>query len=76
MSYIPITDNPDFNSNMTALETSTPAYAPTFNGMFQQLLENDVANKRDAKILTDDTTGEKVTLGVDNGLLYVETEDS
>ncbi len=47
MSMIPVPQPEEavFNKDMTALETTTPAYAPTFNAMFEQLLENDIALK-------------------------------
>ena len=72
MSMIPITENPTFNPNMTALETSSPAYAPTFNNMYKQCLENEVANRRDAKRFEDETLEKTFTLGVNNGLLYID----
>lgn len=72
MSMISITENPEFNSSMTALETSSPAYAPTFNNMYRQCIENEVANRRDAKRFEDSKTGKTFTLGVEDGLLYID----
>lgn len=75
MSNIPITQNPDFNQDMTSLETSTPAHADIFNSMFKQCIENDVANRRDAKIFEDVVTSKKCKIGVENGLIFIEYED-
>jgi hypothetical protein len=72
MANIPVPDNPDFSTDMTALETSTPAYAPTFNNMFQQLLANDKNLKNSEGKITDDSTGKVYKIGVENGLVYID----
>ena len=72
MSNIPVPDNPEFNRDMVALETTTPAYAPTFNAMFQQLLGNEVSLKNSLNKITDDNTGDIYTIGVENGLVYID----
>lgn len=72
MSNIKVSDNPEFTTDMTALELQTPAYAPTFNAMFKQCLENDAANRRDAKILDDTANSKKYQFGVENGVPYLE----
>lgn len=72
MGMIPLSSNPVFNPDMTALETTTPAYAPTFNDMYRQCLENDIANRRDARVFEDPVLGKTFTMGLENGLVYFD----
>lgn len=72
MGMIPIGENPEFNPDMKALETSTPAHASVFNDMYRQCIENEVANRRDAKRFSDEILGKVFTLGVENGLIYLD----
>ena len=45
MANFEIPDTPEFNSEMRQLEETDPAYAPTFNALFSQLLVNDIYMK-------------------------------
>lgn len=72
MANLPIYENPTLNTDMEALKTSTPAHADRFNERYTQLLNNDKALERDAKIYTDDVNGAKLRLGMENGHLYYE----
>lgn len=58
--------------NMEALEPTTPAHADYFNERYTQLLNNEKANRRDAKIFEDDVNGGKMRMGMENGHLYYE----
>lgn len=72
MSKIAINENPDFSTDMDALTTNTPAHADHFNTRFQQVLNNEKANRRDAKIFDDDVNGGRMRMGMENGHLYYE----
>lgn len=77
MANLPIYDEPELELKMEALTTSTPAHADRFNERYQQLLNNDKALNRDAKIYTDDINGARIRLGMENGhLYYVELEST
>lgn len=75
MAKIPIPDNPEFNTEMEAMDTNTPAYGPMFTEVFKQLLSNDMALKLSSNTLVDNKSGEKLKLGVEDGLLYIETQE-
>ena len=70
--YLTIQDEPVYDEQMEALEPTTPAHADFFNERYTQLLNNQKANRRDAKILVDDVNGAKIRLGMENGHLYYE----
>lgn len=72
MSKIAINENPEFSTDMDALTPNTPAHADYFNVCFQQVLNNEKANRRDAKIFDDDVNGGKMRMGMENGHLYYE----
>lgn len=76
MAKITLEDDPVYNEEMEALTIKTPAHADYFNTRFQQLLNNDKAGRRDAKIYEDDANGARIRLGMENGhLYYQEIED-
>ena len=54
MSKLVINENPEFSTEMEALTPNTPAHADQFNVRYQQILNNEKANRRDAKIFEDD----------------------
>lgn len=70
--FLTIQDEPVYNEQMEALETTTPAHADYFNERYAQVLNNQKANRRDAKIFEDDVSGVKIRLGMENGHLYYE----
>ncbi|MCD7812147.1 MAG: hypothetical protein LUG91_09935 [Ruminococcus sp.] len=72
MANITVSDSPEYSEEMEALETTTPAHATNFNTRFKKLLDNDKANRRDAKIFEDDVSGVQIRLGMENGHLYYE----
>ncbi len=72
MSKIVINENPEFSTDMDVLTPNTPAHADHFNVRFQQVLNNEKANRRDAKIFNDDVNGGKMRMGMENGHLYYE----
>ncbi len=69
---ITVDDEPEYNEQMEAFQIMTPAHADHFNVRFQQLLNNQKASRRDAKIFADDINGGKMRLGMENGHLYYE----
>lgn len=73
---ITVDDEPEYNEQMEAFQTTTPGHADHFNVRFQQLLNNQKASRRDAKIFMDDTNGGKMRLGMENGHLYYEELDA
>ena len=62
--------NHRYSNQMRMLEKSDPAHANIFNPMFQQLLKNDECLKH----IKDDETDQTYHFGVENGLLYIETD--
>lgn len=72
MANLPIQENPELSLEMEALTTSTPAHADRFNERFEQMLNNEKALKRDAKIFEDEVNGCKIRLGMESGHLYYE----
>jgi hypothetical protein len=72
MSKIAINENPEFSTDMDALTPNTPAHADYFTVRFPQALNNEKANRRDAKIFDDDVNGGKMRMGMENGHLYYE----
>lgn len=47
MAIFDVPVNPEFNEEMRMLETTDPAHASLFNGMFGQMIENDVFLKKE-----------------------------
>lgn len=62
--------NPTYSNKIRMLEKSDPAHANIFNPMFQQLLENNEAIKH----MKDDSNDNTYHFGVENGLLYIESD--
>lgn len=62
--------NPVYSNELRMLEKSDPAHANMFNPLFQQLLENDESIKH----IKDDKNSNTYHFGVENGLLYIESD--
>ncbi len=72
MAKLTIHEKPEYTEQMEALTPQTPAHADQFNARFTQLLNNEKANRRDAKIYEDDANGSRIRLGMENGHLYYQ----
>lgn len=75
MAKFQIPSEPSFSALMRKLEVTDPAHADLFNGMFQQLLENDVYNNKKAEMesfIMNPVEGIRYQLGVDEQGVFLQ----
>lgn len=75
-------NDPSFSESVEILETTDTNHADNFNVATKKLMDNTLALKKEVEAakeeshdFVDDTTGKKVKMGIDNGLVYFETID-
>lgn len=73
MANLLIQESPELNFEMEALTTATPAHADRFNERFEQMLNNEKALQRDAKVYEDERDGEKYQVSLKGGLLCISS---
>lgn len=72
MEYLETNESAEFSTSIKKLETTDPAHPDSFNPQFQQLLNNTIANRRDAKVYKDETNGYYYKLIWKDGKVYYE----
>lgn len=72
-------EKPEFSETIQIVEAGDPVNAENNNASIKQLLQNTLALKKEVIVakkesheITDDSTGEKIRIGIEGGLVYLE----